>query len=395
MNDLYNHQRQFLLRNPNKHLLSWEPGTGKSRTAIEWAKTRGMTLVICPKALKRNWQRELDKWGSEAVIYSKEEFRKVWDVLPKYNTIVIDEAHYFFSTKSQMSKSLLSYIKRWKSENILLLTASPYLSSPWSIFVAAKILGYNWNYGSFKSRFFNDVRMGSRWVPIVKKGIEEEIGALVKGIGSTVRLDECIDVPTQSYETEFFVLTKEQKKAIDNIEEINHIVRFTKAHQIEQGTLKGDGYTEDRFYPSDKTERIVEICEENPKVAIFCRYNLQIDHSAEVLKDLGKPVFIIRGDVKDRDEVIQEAEKEPEAIILIQAACSEGYQLPSFGVIIFASLDFSLKNFIQAQGRFLRIDKPKKNLFIHLVVEGEIDEDVYNCIMKKMDFNIAIYKRNN
>jgi superfamily II DNA or RNA helicase len=91
--------------------------------------------------------------------------------------------------------------------------------------------------------------------------------------------------------------------------------------------------------------------------------------------------------------VVQAAEKEPQCIVLINAMASEGYQLPSFRVVVFASLDFSYKNYIQACGRNNRIDNPQRNVYITLVVKGGVDEDVYKSILKKQDFSLAIYNQ--
>ncbi len=79
-------------------------------------------------------------------------------------------------------------------------------------------------------------------------------------------------------------------------------------------------------------------------------------------------------------------------VVLINASCSEGYELPSIGLIVYASLSFSLKDYIQSQGRFLRINRLKKNVYIHLV-SGEIDVAVMDAIMKKQDFHIEIYAK--
>jgi len=82
-------------------------------------------------------------------------------------------------------------------------------------------------------------------------------------------------------------------------------------------------------------------------------------------------------------------------VVIINAQCSEGYQLPSIDTVIFASLSFSLKDYTQAIGRFLRYDAIKKNVYIHLVNIGTVDEAGYESIMKKEDFDIAIYAKNN
>jgi len=397
---LYEHQNNILEKNPSKHLLALDTGTGKTLTSLALADKNKCksVIIVCPKSLKEKWKRDIHEspyHNSNYLIISKEEFRRDWEKLePYHDAIIVDEAHYFSGMTSQMSKSLRKFIRKNKMKYVWLLTATPYMSTPWNIYTLAGHLGYEWSYMTFKDKFFTYRYVGRREVPVVREGIEPEIARLVNKIGTTVRIDECADIPEQVFETEKFALTKDQKKWIGEVDfqEINPIVRFTKFHQIENGTLKGDGYTTDLAIESDKNDRILDLCTENKKVAVICRYNLQI----EILKNgtlagLYKPVFVINGAVKNKDEIVQKIDKLDECVVLINAACSEGYELPSIGVCVFASLSFSYKDYKQMLGRFLRINRLKKNVYIHLVTVGSVDEAVYNAIMKKQDFDIEIF----
>jgi len=394
--NLYSHQKRLLEKNPDRCLISHGTGCGKTRTTIELAyKNCSSFLVICPKALKENWRREIEKWGAGRgtpwKAMTKEEFRKDWNILERFDGVIVDESHYFFGMKSQMMKSLLGYFKKYDVKYRWLATATPYLSTAWNIYVAARLLGHDWGYVKFKSKFFYDVRFGNRILPVQREGIEGEIAQLVKMIGDTVSMDEIVDIPEQVFETEYIKLTSKQEAKIKNIPDILPIVRFTKQHQIENGISLGDDYNPSEAYDCQKNDRILELLEEFKKVAIFCRYNYQID----VIKDLiiDKEVYVIRGDVKDRDSVVQKVNASNECVVLINSACSEGYELPTIDAVIFASLGFSFKDYKQSLGRFLRINKLKKNLFIHLI-SGDVDQSVFDSIMSKQDFDIEIYAKN-
>ncbi len=394
--ELYKHQQEFLTKNPSKHLLCWDTGVGKTLAAIQWGNQRDSNLVIVPKHLKKQWERNLKTEGeADFLVVTKEEFRRDWETLPKCAAVIGDEAHYFAGMKSQLSKNLLKYIKKNEVKDIILLTATPYMSTPWNIYRLAQILGYKWNYWEFSQRFFYHIRMGSRMIPQVRADIEDDIAELVNKIGSTVRIEDCAEIPEQSFVPEFFTLTPEQTRAIKRVreEEPNPAVRYTKFHQIENGSLKGDDFMKDELFDAQKHARIMELVDEHKKIAIFARYNLQLSFLQAELKKKGKHVLLINGETKDKDPLVLEAEKADEVVLLINAACSEGYELPSIGVAVFASLSFSYKDYKQALGRFLRINKLKKNVYVHLVNEGTIDEAVYLSIMRKEDFDIAIYAR--
>jgi len=398
--ELYKHQKDFLAQNPNKCSLVHSCGTGKTRTAIEWAKLNNReTLIICPKALKTNWIRECEKWGLKKYkVLTKEEFRKIHNQL--YYTIdnvIVDEVHNGFLTpnfKSQMSKALRSYIKKHKVPRVLLLSATVYTSSPWNIYNLAYYTGHIWDYMKFKYKFFREQRMGMRSIWVPKENITEELARLTKSIASVVDIHDCLDVPEQLHcEPEYFALTKEQEKAIKDSYDPVPIVRYTYQHEIENGVLLGNEFREVQYFESDKEERIIELCKENKKVAIVCRYNAQIDELLRILHDI-KNTYIIRGDVKDRDYVTNQAEQSDECIVLIQADCAEGYQLPSFELCIFTSMSYAYTKFEQICGRFLRMDKPSRTTFIYLLTEGDsMDQAVYDSILKKKDFQINLYNR--
>lgn len=385
---LFKHQQDLLTLNPKRHLLAWTTGVGKTLAVIELIfKNNQSPLIIVPKSIKEQWIEQIpDDWK----VVTKEEFRRDWQSLPRYNCVVYDEAHYFSGAKSQMHRAAIKYCTRHKPEFVYAMTATPYLSTIMNIYALERLLGYNPNWYTYQNKYFYMVRMGSRMIPMQKPHLEAEVRRLVKKMGSIISLEECIDVPDQIFEKELFDLTTEQKKAIEDIEEINPIVKWSRTFQIENGTLKSDGFTEDVFYKSEKLERVCDLIREHKKIAVFCRHKLEIEY---IKKNVKRQCFVISGDVPNRHEVVKAVEMADEAVVLIVSACSEGYELPSVPIIVYYSLSFSLKDYIQSMGRFLRINKPKKNVYIHLVNKpGTVDYDVYDCVVnKKMDFNLELY----
>lgn len=395
--DLYQHQKKIIDKNPSKYLLAWETGVGKSLAAIRLAeKNSNNALVICPKSLKVKWQRDIELFGEIVMnwqVVTKEEFRKLYFKIDKFDCLIVDEAHNFGQQKSKMTKSLMHYIKTHNPQFIYLLTATPYMSSVWSIYSLGLILGQKWSYIKFRITFFYDVKMGRRMIPVQKKHIEKAVAELVHKIGDTVKLQDCVDMPDSVYETEYFELTNEQQKLIETIYDPVPIVRWTKIDQICGGTLKADAYSENLQVPCEKLSRAIELAKEHKKIAIVCRYNLEIDMLATEIQKF-KSVVKIRGDVVDKQGAVDKVENLDEVCVLINAAACEGYEIPSVKVMVFYSYDFSLKNYIQVSGRIKRINKPQRCVYISLVVKKTIDEDVFEMVtVNKQDFQIEIYKK--
>jgi len=397
MINLYAHQKRILERNPEKILLCWSTGSGKSFACLALAERNGRNvLIICPKSVKRKWENETKQFGCKRIyiIVSKEEFRRDYKTVGFCDTVIIDEMHFFGNTSSQLTKAMINYIKVVKPRYIYGATATPYLSTPFNIYSLAKILGHDWNWFNFRMKYFSTISMGGRQVPVIKKGIEPEMAQLVASIGDVVSMEDCVDVPEQIFKDEYFELTKSQLKKIKEIKETeyNPVVRYIKIHQVENGALKGDEYNEDAFFPSSKVDRIMEYVETNPKIAIICRYNLQIEYLKQAISKV-KPVYVINGAVDDKEAVVAQIEASTACVALVNASCSEAYELPSIPLMIFASVGFSYKDYKQICGRILRINHLKKNVYVHLIVKGSVDEAVYDAIRKKEDFDVEIYAK--
>jgi superfamily II DNA or RNA helicase len=392
---LYEHQRAIIDKNPDKWLFAWGTGSGKTLAAITLAKKKGCpALIICPKSLVEQWKEQVE---SDWLVLSKEQFKKMWDEIGKYNTICVDEFHYFSNFKSQLTKSLFCYINKHEPQNIFGLTATPFLSTSWNIYTYGKIFGKQWTWQQWNKRYFCQVRMCGRMIPQPKKVIDglpldKEMARLVNTMGNTVALEDCFDVPEQIFQVERFNLTTGQKTAIKELVDIQPIVLWTHIHEICGGTLKLDEYQTEKvaYFDSEKTNRCLDLISEHKKIVIVCRYNAEIDMLASKVKD--KKVYIIRGDVKNRHEVVDIADKDVNCVVFIQGACSEGYELPSFPIMIFYSYDFSLKNYVQIIGRILRANHLKKNVYISLIVSKTVDEDIWDTVAnKKMDFQCELY----
>lgn len=393
---LYRHQQEIINDNPLRCGIFWDCGAGKTITAITLVENNTFgnekKLVICPKSIKDIWIGAISSYPNWLVM-TKEEFRRDWKNIPMAEAVVFDEFHFFSGYKSQMHKNALNYVRLHNPRCIYGLTATPFLSSPFNIWAEAAILGYNWSWYKFYRYFFYEVIMGSRKIPMLKPNMESELSRMVNAIGRTVKLSDVFDVPEQIFQTEYFDLTNEQRQAINGLDDVNHLTRWTKTHQIIGGSLKGDGYVEDKYFKSEKLDRIKELAKEHPKLIVVCRYNNELEMlKSELLKI--RPCEILNGQTKDRTGLIKRANNEKEFILLCQAAVSEGWECPDIPMMIFYSYDFSYKNYKQIMGRILRANRLKSNVYLSLVVKGGIDEEIFKTItIKKKDFDIEIFKK--
>lgn len=398
---LYQHQRAIVDTAPDKYGLFLKMRVGKTATAIRLAATRASSaLVIVPKSLKEQWEEEIERWNNSNTkfyVITKETFRKDYKKIERYEACIVDECHIGFANfKSQLYKALDGYIRQHDITFIWLLTGTPYTSSSWSIYSLGRLIGKEWKWYSWKTKFFNDIKMGRRTIPVQKKGIEEELAKIINNIGCTLSLSDISEQAHDEYVKEYFDLNKEQKDAIKENFDPLPIVRFTKQHQIESGTLKGDGYVGDKNFECDKSKRLSEIVSSTKKIAIVARYNLQLESYKTLLSGLSSNIYTINGDTKNKNEIIKEIENCEECVVLINSACSAGYSLASIDTMVFASMDFSFVNHAQIKDRLKNLKKNKSCTYIYLLTRSDskyksVDQGVFDAVENKTNFDAIIF----
>jgi len=292
-----------------------------------------------------------------------------------------------------MFKAAESYIKKHNVKYVWPLSGTPFTASSWSVYSYGRLLGQNWDWLKWRQTFFYERKMGDRFIPFPKDGMEEKLQEIIKKIGTVIDLKDVADVSDDIIIEEEFELNAEQKKLIRNIDDVLPISLYTKQHQLESGYLKSDGYSDEQSFKCLKDSRLLELIEDNAKIVIVCRYLGQIEKYKEMIKD--RRVFVISGQEKrSASEVAKMAEEENNAVVLVQADTSDGYSLKSFDVMVFCSMSYSFVNYDQMKSRIKSMDKKHPNTYIHMITCGEsVDRAVYGCVMKKQDFSASLYNK--
>lgn len=411
---LYKHQQDIIDADPKRTGLFLGTGSGKTRIALFLA--RGRALVICPKTQKEdgNWEREAKLLNLKGLTtISKETFRRDHSKLPFFDTVIVDEAHTCLGVTpgtrqrrrvtmprtSQLYEALDFYLERVNPERIYLCTAT-IMRSPMTVWGAAQVLGMKHavaDFYTFRATYYTKLPMPGRdvWAPRSDSATKNRLAATVRALGYTGRLEDYFDVPEQSYRTDHIELTSAQKKHIKELplEYPDPLVRIGKTHQVENGVLMGDEFSEAQVFPNGKIDKIIEYAQEFDRIVIFAKYRAQIQAVFDALIDArtGHKVMTMTGDTKDRGVVLAEMNTARRGIFIVQAQVSAGWELPTYPVIIFASCTYSFVDRVQAEGRILRANALKKNLYIDLVVKGGVDEAVNKALKNKKDFDDRLY----
>lgn len=371
--NLYPHQKKFTEQNPDKALICFEVGTGKTFTAVEWLRSRDQNaLIIVPKRIKKKWQKDLSDVKGNVV--TKEEFKKLnLDSFGQPSALIIDEAHFansglFIRGRSQISTRIYEFIKKYPDMPVVLLTATPISSSPWNLHTLLCYIGIYYDWKKWREKFFELKKMPylpyPAWLP--KKTWRKDIQEYLKKHAHMARLSDCVEyLPPITEE-----VVKVQSEPFIINPEWEPMAAFVAEHRNEQ---------------LNKPSVIREIGEKYRKMVVVAHFREQIEIlEKELSKD--KQVYTLHGGTKDPEEVIRQAQEDDECFIILQASVGVGFDLDSFDVMLFASQGYSYVSFIQMKGRIRRIHnlKPVKYYYLHA---GRCDKMIYKQLGLGKDFD--------
>lgn len=272
---LWSHQQNALLRAKNKYALFFDPGCGKSRTAIELYK-REMSwckriLIVAPLNVCRNWKDELGKYlgvdhectiisgqsktvkikllqsyiGSHLqpsdlvrqrgdlphfLIVNTECFRSKCyrDLLAKTNCsfVIVDESHNFKSPTSLQTKGLFDVLGYLRPAFLYLLTGTPAPQGEIDLWSTFQMLGVtNLPFFVWRKKYFDDRnarRAGTTgYYPDykIRESSKLEFQGLLSQVSITAKKDEVLDLPPLIRTNVYCELSPEQRKHYDTMED--------------------------------------------------------------------------------------------------------------------------------------------------------------------------------
>ena len=367
---LFKHQEKYAKGYPNKELVVHEGGTGKTICACVWLKDGRDkdALVVCPKRVVEKWHEALTAWGTKATVLSKEQFKKT--PLKIWSALVIDEADEFASPlfgrgRSQLATTLYRLVSKSPSRPILLLTATPIRSTPWNLHTLLVFLGVYIDWKLWRARFFSLERRPflprPTWLP--KKEWRKMIRPTLEKYSDIVLLKDCVgSLPAVK---EVTIKTKPRRKLIEEPWDVN----FYDKHRIEQ---------------DNKVDSILEISRSYRKVLVVAYYVEQVEQLEEELSNR-RQTFAVHGKTIKQEQVLKEANESDECFLIVQASLGAGFDADSFSCVVFASMSFKARDFVQMKYRVRRIHNLHPVVYYYLI-GGICDAKVKQTIELGRDF---------
>lgn len=408
---LYDYQVKALANLPSRGIMAWDTGTGKTFASLAHYERYGNgrpLLILAPasKVRTQDWEREIALWfQGRAVpqfeIYSYERFsrnpsnrefrngkRAIWHkASPKYGgteyAIIADEVHRAKSWKSGIGKAL--YWAAKDARFFVGLSATP-LPNGWIDFANySKIFGFTKGITEFKKRYC--VYVDYKGFPELKEYLNtHELWKQWTTVSRRLQKKDANDLPDRVFEGVNFQKPPIYKKTIitrtapdgtllDTAPALQHALRQT----LTEGKI---AYTSD----------IIDGTNEN--IVIFYNYISERDAILAMLaKDHSdRRVFRMDGEKHELPAKEDWAKVERSVTLAHYRSGSTGVEMTYATVVIYFSPTYSYADYIQSIGRVHRNGQTQKTTFYNLRTPATIEEDVYEALRNKQDFQSKQWK---
>lgn len=410
-------------------------GTGKTNAAL-WAldymrqtKQVNKTLVVCPlSTMERTWgdsvfqtfphldfvvlhgsrERRLKLLKEDVHVYviNIDGIRTIEKELAKredIDLVVVDELAMARNGSTERWKTLNSICNKQSPRRVWGMTGSPTPNSPLDAWAQCKLVTPDnptvpKYFGRFRDLVMRQITQ-FKWVP------RPEANDIIHNMMQPAirfSLDDCTDLPEQTFITRDVEMTKEQKQAYKEmmaklatevsggqILAVNEAVKANKLIQIACGVAYDAKGGTIEIPNKPRLDVLIELIEESEgKIIVFVPLTGALEHVAkEVGKVVGQDaVAIVHGETSknDRDRIFGDFQKQvnPRVLVANAATMSHGLTLTAATTIVWYAPVHSNETYEQACARVRRPGQTRTTVIAH-IAGSDIERRVYKRLQEK------------
>lgn len=374
-------------------------GTGKTRTALEIAKSTDSSLVLflVPNQLKHNIIEQINTWSFnmpyiietyEGISQSDNRYLKLLDDIKGHKLMIIaDETVFIKNAESKRYDRIIRL--RDMSEYRLILNGTPITKNEWDIYYQMKFLSdkiVNMSESEFLQTFFKKIRYKKRGksprefyklsevnVEYLKKLIEP----YVYEVDLEIDIEEVIeyDIVHSSHEIfEYYQNEKERfLEAIENGD--NDLLEKLVAMQV--------------IIFTDK-ERCIEIAKTlKGQQIVYCTYLKEVEYISN-----NCDCYVITGEVPahERTRILKEFKCSDKPLIMTYGVGAFGHNLQFCNRITFASIQFDYAKVDQATYRIKRLGQERTIYYKYFKSDLGIYNMIFDNLTNKQDLHDLIVR---
>lgn len=425
----------------NATLIGDEMGLGKTVQAIALINVckPETVLIICPATLKLNWQKECNRWITEPrrvhVLSSGDTFPTVpdivvmnYDIATKYKDqirairwglLICDEAHYMKNPKAQRTVAIVGKGKKEvgiRADKKIFLTGTPITNRPVEIWPLVNYLfpAQFPDFWPFAKRYCDAYQNGYGWDFSGASDLEHlqqslRSAGMLRRLKSQVlkelpaKMRQVICLPSDSVSR---LINQENKHGAElelRVKGIKAEARRLKAAGNTEGykdavnqLRKAYGVAFEEMAAIRKElaiakiplviEHLTDIIEAGEKVVVMAHHRVVID---AIQNHFGLQAVKLYGGMSDaeKESSVSRFQTDEYCRLFIGSirAAGVGITLTASSNVVFAELDWTPANMLQAEDRCHRIGQEESVLIQHLVFDGSLDSKMAETLVNKME----------
>lgn len=409
--DLFEHQKigiQFLFDKKGLCILGDEQGLGKTRQICVWLIKNQFkkVLIVSPLSAKFVWRNELITLGIEEkyiniveknldnhyCIINYDRLKKYESEIlqKKFDTMILDEAHYLKNKASARFKVINRISKKCKS--IIPVTGTPVSNRPADFFPLLKLIKHPLgdNFTDYANRYCGRklVTMGpkSYWESNGASNLDE-LSLKLKDVMIRRLKKDCLDLPNKIYTIYDINLTAGDLIAYKKIKNLyKSELKLHKPLDINWHLAK---LNELRKFCSNKKYKYVEeyvkdAIANNEKIIIFSYYN---DTIKKLHTKYNKNSVLLIGDtkIKDRELAEKNFQTKPNINIFFGniKAAGTAITLTAGTKVVFSDLWWNPVDHFQSEDRANRIGSIKDVNIIYPIFKNTIEVQIHDLLKQK------------
>lgn len=357
---------------------------------------------------------ELKNWPFKAlriavINYESTHRDGIFEALAAYrpDLIVCDESQRIKNPSAAQSKALhkLGDAAPFR----MILSGTPVQNNAVDLYSQYRFLDpavYGANFYAFKNRYC--IMGGYGQHQIVGYRNMDELVEKEHSIAYRVTKEECLDLPQQTFINRYVQFTDAEQAIYEqlrkssfleletgeNVTATTILTMYLRLMQLTGGFLTADESTRPKQVNTAKLDALADIVDDyvvdaGKKLVIFARFRAEIAAIENLLRLRKIQYGSIYGDVpmEERGKIVEDFQTNPDTKVFVAQiqTAGLGITLHAASTAVFYSYDYNYANYAQALARIHRIGQRLPVTYIHLVVDGSIDEKILAALENKED----------
>lgn len=357
---------------------------------------------------------ELENWPFKAlriavINYESTHRDGIFEALAAYkpDLIVCDESQRIKNPSAAQSKALhkLGDAAPFR----MILSGTPVQNNAVDLYSQYRFLDpavYGANFYAFKNRYC--IMGGYGQHQIVGYRNMDELVEKEHSVAYRVTKEECLDLPQQTFINRYVQFTDAEQAIYEqlrkssfleletgeNVTATTILTMYLRLMQLTGGFLTADESTRPKQVNTAKLDALADIVDDyvvdaGKKLVIFARFRAEIAAIENLLRLRKIQYGSIYGDVpmEERGKIVEDFQTNPATKVFVAQiqTAGLGITLHAASTAVFYSYDYNYANYAQALARIHRIGQRLPVTYIHLVVDGSIDEKILAALENKED----------